>query len=238
MNKSEDQAKNEEIVRKIMEERGYNRKPAKKRESIKDTDNKSFAPVGTFFAGLMIIALGWFFVYNSVKDNITKNNSDSVTAKPSISEEPSSKEDVAQKAENNESNKIVEQTGTPTNTEPQKNAVSPNTSKNSNTDAKKSTESYTDRSPRDPHACDKEKEAYDTVYNGLDSFYKAYLNAYESQTPYIELYEMYGKNQAVATEKMKKEQENVQILFNVYKEQQNLSNELYYKWLECRKAKL
>ena len=216
---SEAQLRNEEVVRKIMAERGYDRNPVKKKKHSKK-------PV--ILSGVAVL-----FVITIVVISIMINNRDDYGNDGNIDTSYSMGE--TEKSSDGTDNQISEELENTTSTNDDTNAqYTPSASdvyedRNvyySHTDSS-GTQHYTDGSTYDPHHCDALQSKYDAAKANVDALNVAWENAYKNQTPFSELYEKAGKNMELAKRWMAEEQQAVDDAMKALKEAQATANSIY-----------
>lgn len=227
--KSEAQLRNEEAVRKIMAERGYDRSPVKKQKS-----NKSFAKP-LILSGLMVILLVSIVGVAIVAVNGNDENEDHTSFNINYysEEEPennngNSEMDAKIQNEVNEDNNL-------SNSNNQPNSSSNNVYESS-VEAQ-SKQDYNDtRTPFDPHHCDTQEAKYDSAMSEVDRLNIVWQNAYNNQTPYTELYKRANKDANLAKKWMTEEQQAVDDAMKAIKEAQATANSIYQdEVLPCHK---
>ena len=226
--KSEAQLKNEEAVRKIMAERGYDRTPVKKKKHSKKP--LILSGVAVLFLAIIVV----FFIVINNRDNYGKDGD--MDAGYSMEE--------TEKSSDGTDNQISEELENTTSTNDDTNAqYTPSASdvyedRNvyySHTDSS-GTQHYTDGSTYDPHHCDALQSKYDAAKANVDALNVAWENAYKNQAPFSELYEKAGKNMELAKRWMAEEQQAVDDAMKALKEAQATANSIYQdEILPCRK---
>lgn len=227
--KSEAQLRNEEAVRRIMAERGYDRSPVKKQKS-----NKFFAKP-LMLSGLMVILLVSIVGITIVavngndenRDHTSFNNSDYPKEKPEDGNDNSEMDAQAQNEVNENSNL--------SNSNNQSNSSSNNVYESSI--EAQSKQDYNDtRTPFDPHHCDTQQAKYDSAMSEVDRLNIVWQNAYNNQTPYTELYKRANKDANLAKKWMAEEQQAVDDAMKALKEAQATANSIYQdEVLPCHK---
>ena len=235
--KSEAQLRNEETVRRIMAERGYDRSSVKKKKS-----NKSFAKPLTLF-GLTVIFLVSAVIIAIIAmngDNNSKGNT-SFNANYQFEREPKNndnddKANIKIRNEINNDNNLD-------NSNSQSNSSSTNTYKNNTQtqtqaqDQAQPRQEYNDtRTPFDHHHCDIQESKYNNAMSEVDKLNIVWQNVYNSQTSYTELYKRANKDANLAKKWMAEEQQAVDDAMKALKEAQATANSIYQdEVLPCHK---
>lgn len=235
--KSEAQLRNEETVRRIMTERGYNKSSIKKKKS-----NKSFAKSLMLF-GLTVILLVSIVGIAIIVMNDDNNSKDdtSFNANYQFKGEPKN---------NDNDNKVNAQIRNETNNNnnldnnnSQSNSSSTNTYKNNTQtqtqaqDQAQPRQEYNDtRTPFDHHHCDIQESKYNNAMSEVDKLNIVWQNVYNSQTSYTELYKRANKDANLAKKWMAEEQQAVDDAMKALKEAQATANSIYQdEVLPCHK---
>lgn len=227
--KTEAQLRNEEAVRRIMAERGYDRSSVKKKKS-----NKSFAKP-LMLSGLTVILLvsvvGITIIAMNGDNNSegdTSFNADYYSEGEPDNNDNDDEANAQIRNEANEDNSLD-------NSNSQSNSSSTNTYEN-NTQAQPRREYNDTRTPFDPHHCDAQEAKYNNATSEVDRLNIVWQNAYNSQTSYTELYKRANKDANLAKKWMAEEQQAVDDAMKALKEAQATANSIYQdEVLPCHK---
>lgn len=228
--KSEAQLRNEEAVRKIMAERGYDRASIKKKKC-----NKKPLILSSAIVLLSVIIVAVVFVVISKKDDY--ENNDDVNATYPIEEiNKGNDETNSQTSSGEPEDTTLTNDGTD-------NQYTPSASDGyedrnvyySHTDSD-GTQHYTDGSTFNPHHCDALYEKYNSKKNEAETLRVTWENAYKNQASFSELYEKAGKNMELAKKMMEEERIVIENAQKAYEKALSEANAIYNdEILPCRK---
>lgn len=228
--KSKAQLRNEEAVRRIMAERGYDRASIKKKKHNK----KPFILFGAITLILTTIVVIIVVAIN-MKDGY--DNNDDTNANHSV-EEANRNSDGTDNQTSSEEPENTTSTNDDTN-----NQYTPSTSDGyedrnvyySHTDSD-GTQHYTDGSTFNPHHCDALYEKYNSKKNEAETLRVTWENAYKNQVSFSELYEKAGKNMELAKKMMEEERVVIENAQKAYEKALSEANAIYNdEILPCRK---
>lgn len=228
--KSEAQLRNEEAVRKIMAERGYDRASIKKKKHNK----KPFISSGVIVLILTTIVVIIVVAINT-KDGY--NNNDDTNANHSV-EETNRSSDRTDSQTSSEGPENTTSTNDDTNNQYTPSANDGYEDRNvyySHTDSD-GTQHYTDGSTFNPHHCDALYEKYNSKKNEAETLRVTWENAYKNQASFSELYEKAGKNMELAKNMMEEERIVIENAQKAYEKALSEANAIYNdEILPCRK---
>lgn len=227
--KSEAQLRNEEAVRKIMAERGYDRSPVKKKKS-----NKSFVKP-LMLSGLMMILLVSIVGITIVAVNGNDKNGDHTSFNTSYYSEEELEDNNDNSEMDTQVQNEVNEDGNLSNSNNQSNSSSNNVYESSIETQSK--QEYNDaRTPFDPHHCDTQEAKYNNATSEVDRLNIVWQNAYNNQTPYTELYKRANKDAILAKKWVAEEQQVVDDAMKALKKAQATANSIYQdEVLPCHK---
>ena len=241
--KSEAQLRNEETVRRIMAERGYDRSSVKKKKS-----NKSFAKPLTLF-GLTVIFLVSAVIITIIAMNDDNNSKGNTSFNANYQFKGKSKNNDNDDEVNTQIQNETNNDNNLDNSNSQSNSSSTNTYKN-NTQTQTQTQAQTQaqdqtqprqeyndtRTPFDHHHCDIQEYKYNNAMSEVDKLNIVWQNVYNSQTSYTELYKRANKDANLAKKWMAEEQQAVDDAMKALKEAQATANSIYQdEVLPCHK---
>lgn len=228
--KSEAQLRNEEAVRKIMAERGYDRASIKKKKR-----NKKPLILSSTLILLSVIIVAVIFVVINKKDDHENNNN--VNATYSIEETNKGNDETNSQTSSEEpEDTTMTNDGTDNQYTPSANGGYEDYNVYySHTDSD-GTQHYTDGSTFNPHHCDALYEKYNNKKNEAETLRIAWENAYKNQASFSELYERAGKNMELAKKMMEEERVAIEGAQKAYEKALSEANAIYDdEILPCRK---
>lgn len=228
--KSEAQLRNEEAVRKIMAERGYDRASIKKKKC-----NKKPLILSSAIVLLSVIIVAVIFVVISKKDDY-ENNNDVKATYPIEEINKGNDETNSQTSSEEPEDTTMTNDGTDNQYTPSASDGYEDRNVYYSHTGSDGTQHYTDGSTFNPHHCDALQDKYNTAKANVDTLNVAWENAYKNQASFSELYEKAGKNMKLAKRWMAEQQQAVDDALKALKEAQATANSIYQdEILPCRK---
>ena len=221
MDKSEAQIRNEEIVRKVMAERGYDRTPVKQKKP--KTFKKPLIVSGAMVLILAVVVAVVVVVINNRGNEGNGRADNSGYAREKVEEEEEKTEETTEAG--SESAPVSEED---TQYTPSADDAYGDLNVYHDYTDESGVQHYTDGSTFDPHHCDAQQAKYDAANQEIDRLDAAWTETFNNQTPFSELYEMAGRNMALATQWMEAEQKAVDDAMDALKAAQATANAIYW----------